>query len=426
MFYINDQFYSEQDLENRWRQLADNDGFNECRRLAVVTEDLFEWLAVALFCQRRGRSVAPIHPDTPKAGALEKARQLQCDGLVWQLAENIQRLTLDKQAADDRASGTLIQFSSGTTGAPKRVERRWSEIATEIEHYNRALDFEDDVVPVVACPVTHSYGLICGVMATLARGQTPHIVSGWNPKYLIRILSGYRKPVLYSSPTFIKALIDLWPADRPLYGVMTSGSAMPTRWFRALSQMTAQLWQQYGCSEAGCVAVARDPAESGIVGQPLGHCGIVAGTSSEQPGEVVVLQGERHIHTRDSGYLDRQGQLHFCGRLDDTIVVSGLNVYPREVEDALTDHEGIHDAVAFKVQDALAGERIGVFYTGDANLSETEVRRWCAGRLARHQWPSWVRYREELPRLPNGKISRRQLSRQYGQGGEAVQGQGAA
>lgn len=421
MFYINDQFYGEQDLENRWRELADDDRFNQCRRLAVATEDMFEWLAIALFCRRRGRSVAPIHPDTPKAGALEKARQMQCDGLVWQRAESIHRLT-----GGNRVDNTLIQFSSGTTGAPKRVERRWSDIATEIKHYNRALDFEDDVVPVVACPVTHSYGLICGVLATLARGQTPHIVSGWNPKYLIRILSGYRKPVLYSSPPFIKSLMAFWPADKPLYGVMTSGSPMPASWFRELSRLTAQLWQQYGCSEAGCVAVASEPAESAIVGQPLGHCSIVAGLSSEQPGEVVVLQGERRIHTNDCGYLDGRGQLHFCGRLDDTIVVSGLNVYPREVEDALMAHEGIRDAVAFKVQDALAGERIGVLYTGDANLSETEVRRWCAGRLARHQWPSWVRYREELPRLPNGKISRRQLSRHFGQGGEAIQDQGAA
>ncbi len=408
LFYLDDHAYEQRDLGNRWAALESQSELKVARRIAVCTHDRFEWLAIALYARRHGLSVAPLHSDTPRAVALDKAAQLECDTLIWQSANNLQRLE-----STEAPSGTLIQFSSGTTGEPKRIERTWSEIDIEIEHYNRALDLSPEVVPVVACSVTHSYGLICGVMASMARGAVPHIVTGWNPKHLLRTLRHYPKPMLYSSPSFIKTLLMLWPGDQPLYGVMTSGSVMPRAWFETLTKKAVNVWQQYGCSEAGCVAIARQPVDADVMGKALGHCELLAGQEADSPEEVVIQLGERQVHTGDAGYLDAADALRFCGRLDDTIISAGLNVYPQEVEDALMTHSGIHDVVVFKLPDALAGERVAAVYTGDASLTDRDLRALYRERLATYQWPSWVRCLDRIPRMPNGKISRRELAARF-------------
>lgn len=409
LFYLNDRPYDRAIIEARWRQLTRALSAVSGRRLAVCTHDSVEWLALVLYARQQGLSIAPLPPDTPRATALEKARALHCDGLIWQSAEQLVPLERTASARE----GTLIQFSSGTTGEAKPIERTWSEIDTEITHYHQALELPPEVVPVVACSISHSYGLICGVLAALDRGVAPRIVTGWNPKYLLKVLRAESRPLLYSSPTFIRTLMMLWPPGEPLYGVMTSGSVMPEAWFDEVRGKTDNLWQQYGCSEAGCVALAQQPERADIMGAPLGHGELRAGSGPEEPEEVVVIQQGRHIATGDAGYLDSQGRLRFCGRLDDTIIAAGFNVYPQEVENILMRHAGIREAVVFKQPDPLAGERVAAVYTGASPLGDADLRAFCRQHLASHQWPSRFYHRERIPRLPNGKVSRRQLAEQF-------------
>lgn len=87
-------------------------------------------------------------------------------------------------------------MSSGTTGEPKCIERTWEEIEVEIEHYNKLLPVEADTIPFIACPITHSYGLISGVLSAFQRGVQPRILASTNPKYVLKMLS--EKPGIYS------------------------------------------------------------------------------------------------------------------------------------------------------------------------------------------------------------------------------------
>lgn len=410
LFYLDDKPYDQAAIQQRWTILDGIAALKPCRRIAVCTHDTAEWLALALYCRERGLSVAPIHAETPHAIAREKAAALDCDGFIWQHAENFQALTPNTKTA-----GTLIQFSSGTTGAPKQIERHWADIDIEIEHYNRAIDLAADITPVVACSVTHSYGLICGLLASMARGATPHIISGWNPKHLLRTLQQYSKPLLYSSPVFIKTLLMLWRDPQPLYGVMTSGAVMPEQDFAVLQNKARHIWQQYGCSEAGCVTLAYQPQNAAVMGRALGHCQLIAGTDSATPGEVIIRQGRRDIYTGDAGYLDAGDNppLHFCGRIDDTIISAGFNVYPQEVERALMTHPAIIEAVVFSMPDPLAGARVAAIYTAAEALNEEQLRELYQQQLTRHQRPAWIQHIDNIPRLANGKISRRQLTQKF-------------
>jgi len=304
-------------------------------------------------------------------------------------------------------------MSSGTTGAPKCVSRSWAEIEAELSAYVAGFPEPDAMTPVVSCPITHSYGLICGVLAGLKRGRSPKIVNAQNPKSLIRILRETENPLLYSSPAVLHTLAQLMPAGEKIHGVMTSGALLPAPWFAKIRERSQRMFQQYGCSEAGVVAVNRDVVSADEMGQALPHVRILAGETREAPDEVLVDVAGRRVETRDLGYLNDDGALVFVSRLDDTINVSGLNVYPGEVEDAAMAHPDVSDAVAFRIADPFAGERVGLIVVGERRIDETGLRDWCRANLAGHQTPAAILQVAAAPRQANGKVSRREVAALY-------------
>jgi fatty-acyl-CoA synthase len=115
--------------------------------------------------------------------------------------------------------------------------------------------------------------------------------------------------------------------------------------------------------------------------------------------------------TGDVGYLDDLGRLFVLGREDDMIVSGGENVYPRSVEDALSEHPGIAEVAAIGVDDDVYGQRIAVHVVKapGARLSAKAVRDHVRARRPRFEVPRDVVFRDELPRGATGKILRRSL-----------------
>ncbi|MCT7654810.1 AMP-binding protein [Oceanimonas sp. NS1] len=283
--------------------------------------------------------------------------------------------------------GELLQMSSGTTGEPKCIARSWSSIDRELDSYVSAFTEPASMTPVIACPVTHSYGLIAGLLVALKRGQQPVVIDNLNPKYLLRRLRELPAPLLYSSPAMLNTLCRLLPAGERLHAVMTSGTVLPGPWFEALRKASRHLFQQYGCSEAGCIAINPDVRAAVDIGLVLPHLSLVNAPEQDAPGELVVQGEDGVIHTRDLGWRRPDGMLVFVARLDDTINVAGLNVYPQEVEDVVMAMAAVHDAVVIRKADPFAGERVCLLFSADRPVSVAELRDWCQDRLARHQIP---------------------------------------
>lgn len=436
MLKIDDQNFTPMEIESRLNEISfwlTGQPF-PVTRLAVCAASPVDWLVLVFYCRQHNISLAPLYPDTPYAAALAKARAMQCDALWWQQREGLQAIECGGHSA--ASTGVLIQMSSGTTGTPKIVERSWQSISDEIQSYNQTIHLPLQVTPVIACSVTHSYGLICGVLATLARGCVPHVITTWNPKYVLRVLASYDKPILYSAPAFIYSLVQLLPkAESPqtnLYAVMTSGMVLPDIWFNVIQQRVTHFYQQYGCSEVGCISIAKNPQMASVIGRALPHLKLyLAGNSSEAAagaaeippdlvgsppdmadtaGELVVEISGKRVYTQDLVRPDLSGDWIFCSRLDDTIIVAGLNVYPVEVENALLQLPGVTEVVVYKSLDDLTGQRVAALYASEREIPLTELRAWCAQRLARHQWPSQWQRVAEIPKLANGKISRRLLA----------------
>lgn len=238
------------------------------------------------------------------------------------------------------------------------------------------------------------------------------VIKNLNPKYILRKLRGVDAPLLYSSPSLLAAITMLAKPDEPIHAVMTSGTLLPNKWFETLRAKVRHVHQQYGCSEAGCIALGQDITAANELGVPLPHVEILTGSTPTDPKEILVrLPDGKFIQTRDLGYM-RDGRLHFVSRADDMINVAGLNVYPSEVEEVALEMPGVREAIVFKRAHGFGHEQVCLYFVSETPLPHQAVREWCAQRLAAHQVPMNITQVPDIPKLPNGKVSRKALAQE--------------
>ncbi|MEW2914159.1 AMP-binding protein [Leisingera sp. JC11] len=403
MFVLNDTTIDPSDLAARLDRVLTDPATH---RYGLHMQNAGTALSALLYLRAQGAGVFPIHPGIPPETAREMAQAAGCDVM---LTDGLKQTALPQAGTAPRGD-VLVQMSSGTTGAAKVITRTWAEIAAEVESYAAFFTASAAMTPVIACPVTHSYGLIAGVFVALHRGHVPVVLDSLNPKYILRRLRETDQPLLYTSPAMLHTLARLLPADQRLYAANTSGTVLPDAWFQAIRARTTHLFQQYGCSEAGCVAINQDLQNPYDVGKPLPHVTLTAGRTGTPHAVRITIAGQT-IDTGDLGCLSDTGMLVFTARADDLINVAGLNVYPQDIEKTVMALPGVTDAVAFRLPDPHSGARAGLLYAGTA--SEDTIRQACRAALADYQQPALIRQLPALPRQANGKISRREISAQY-------------
>ncbi|WP_231564776.1 AMP-binding protein [Paracoccus halophilus] len=377
-------------------------------RVGLRMRDLAGYVATVLALRERGAGVFPIHPDMPDSRTKDMLARAACD--IFLDDHGITRLP------GIGRGGELVQMSSGTTGTPKVITRSWAEVATEIDAYVSDFAEPDAMTPVIAAPTTHSYGLIPGLMVGLRRARTsgrmPVVLDNTNPRFILKILRETDRPLLYASPALLHLLAQLTP--EPIHAAMTSGTILPEAWFRTIRSRTRHLFQQYGCSELGCISINRDLQSPTDIGHPLSHLAVRLGATVDMPSEIIVTSGGRTVHTGDLARRDRSGRILFVSRSDDMINVAGFNTYPIEIETVLGDCSGVDDAVVFAIADSFAGTRVGVLFAGRAQPDE--VLDFALKNLAPFQRPAAIRKVEALPREANGKISRRRVREDFAAG----------
>jgi len=410
MFVLNDTRIDPTEIYDRLdRSLTDPSTL----RFGIHMSSTETLLATILYLRERGAGVYPIHPDIPAETAQDMARKAGCHVL---LLNGLRQVQIAQPEPVD--PGVLVQMTSGTTGAAKVTTRHWDEWNADVESYADFFTASADMTPVVACPITHSYGLVSGVLVGLHRGHEPVVLDGLNPKYILRRLREVENPLLFTSPAMLHTLARFLPKDEKINAAMTSGTILPESWFTLIRARTTHFFQQYGCSETGCITVNQDLQNAYEVGQVLPHLQVTAGTATE-PGPIKVRNGIRFADTGDLGRLDADGNLTFTTRADDMINVAGLNVYPQDVERCVMAMDGVTDAVAFRLDDAHAGDRVGLIYSG-AGVAEDTVRTHCRSQLAGFQHPTIVEHVAAVPRQANGKISRRAVAAQFTREREAA------
>ncbi len=429
---INDTHYSEHDFEQLYAHFDTMPLLNDA--VAVCFDEPFIQLALCFYLKQHNVSVLPIHPSLPITSAQQLARRAKCQTLFYKNLDSALHIEEPATVSDnsrlkkENKKAGLIQMSSGTTGEPKCIKRSWAEIDFEIKNYISLFKQADKMQAVIACPVTHSYGLIAGVMVALARGQQPLIITNINPKYLMKKLLACDKPLLYSSPLMLQGLAQFWPKGSQLHAAMTSGSTMSSQIYQQLSNKITYLYQQYGCSEAGCISISLNMDCATDLGEALPHISLSCSDNSAHPSELIANittpHGIKTINTQDLCYLEKKltddgvsatlkNKLRFVSRSDDTIIVAGLNVYPQDVEETILKHPDIDDLVVFKVDDAIAGNRVALQYTSKKTVDPMQLRQWCKSRLAQFQQPFHLTQVDKIERLANSKINRKAIASEF-------------
>lgn len=416
MIYVDNHYFDQSHFDRCFSLFEAHAVLKRCaaHRVAVRVTDPAFWLALCFYVKQHGGVVFPLASDAPREAARRRATKAGCDYLFFGTGEDCletaQELPFEGATAVPGGAPCLVQMSSGTTGEPKVVERSWSEIDTEIEHYLRAFPAAHSTTSIVAAPVTHSYGLISGVMAAISRGEKPRVISNLNPKYVLRRISETPSPLVYSSPTLIKTLCALTSENHKIFSLITSGTTMQRAGFESALTKVTHLHQQYGCSEAGCITVAENIQAADDLGAPLSHLVVSAGESAEAPWPIIVHTRSRApIDTGDVGYFESD-RLRFVARADDTINVAGLCVYPAEVEEVVLEMPEVSDAAVFRKPHSLGHEQVALQFVSDRKLPSEAIRAWCAARLSPYQVPMSITQVADIPKLPNGKISRKALS----------------
>jgi long-chain acyl-CoA synthetase len=293
-------------------------------------------------------------------------------------------------------------------------------------------------------PFFHSYGLTVVMNLAISVAGAIVLLPRFTMKDALRAIARFRPTVFPAVPTIYNAI-----ANHPLaqrydlrsIRVCISGAApLPAEVAEAFESVTgARLVEGYGLTETSPVTHCNPIHGERHIGSiglpiPLTDAQVVDSDSREplpqgEVGELAVrgpqvMQGywaneeetnailqDGWLYTGDMARQDEDGYFYIVDRKKDLILVNGLNVYPREVEEALYECDKVQEVVVAGVPDRQRGEIVKAYVVikADAEATERELRQFCAERLAPYKVPSRIEFRESLPKSGVGKYLRRQL-----------------
>jgi len=361
----------------------------------------------------------------------------------------------------DRQAGTLMLYTSGTTGRPKGVRRPLMpgnpDVVASLAGMLGAL-FQlkvGDGVHLVTGPLYHAAPGGFG-SASLHLGHTLVLMDKWDAEDTLRMIERHRVTSTHMVPTMFHRMLALpdaikWRYDvSSLRAVIHGAAPIGVEAKKALIEWWGPvIYEYYGATEGGgTIANSADwLTKPGTVGKPWPGTEIrVFDDAGQQlpagePGNVYMksMVGEFEYYkdpakTRESqrdglftvgdiGYLDADGWLFLCDRAKDLIISGGVNIYPAEIEKTLMEHPKVADAAVFGIPNEEWGEEIkAVIQPADGiepgpALAE-ELMAFAAERLARFKLPRSIDFAAELPRLDTGKLYKRFLRDPYWEGRE--------
>ncbi|MFL5846517.1 MAG: AMP-binding protein [Solirubrobacteraceae bacterium] len=338
--------------------------------------------------------------------------------------------------------GRVVILTSGTTGTPKGANRSQPENLDPAAALFSKIPFRARETTMIAAPMFHSWGF---AHFTLGMGLASTLVMRrkFDPEAMLQAVAEHEATVLAVVPVMLQRTLEL-PAEiidrydtSSLKIIAASGSALPGELaVKVMDHFGDVLYNLYGSTEVAWATIATPEdmrAAPGTAGRP--PRGTIVKIYDEQGSEVepcdtgrifvgneMLFEGytgggnkdviEGLMATGDVGHFGPDGRLFVDGRDDEMIVSGGENVFPREVEDLLHDHEGVEEVAIIGVQDEEFGQRLKAFVVPvkSKKPSEADLKKHIKSNLAGYKVPREFVFMDELPRNATGKVLKRELA----------------
>jgi long-chain acyl-CoA synthetase len=342
--------------------------------------------------------------------------------------------------ADDTA---VLIYTSGTTGKPKGAELTHFLLYMNCTVSGQLFGARPDDVTLAVLPFFHVFGLSSVLNVSVRHGGCLSIVPRFEPGGVLDAIEADKCTVIAGVPTMLHALAQLDVTGRDLAALrvaVSGGASLPENVMGTFeTKYGIEVLEGYGLSETGSTSSFNRPGDRKplSVGKPIWGVQMRIGDSDDNPlppgpdqiGEILirghnVMKGYRNrpeataaalkggwLHTGDLGYVDADGFYFIVDRTKDLVIRGGYNVYPREIEEVLYAHPAIREAAVIGKPDERLGEEVVavVVLEAGASLDEQQVIAYTKERLAAYKYPREVRFRDELPKGPTGKILKTEL-----------------
>lgn len=424
--------------------------------VAIMLPNQVEFVVAMFAAWRLGAAVTPINPGLTSKEAshqiADSGSKLVVNGSGEAVVPDVRslpvaalkgRVTHAGAPFDDPAALALLIYTSGTTGLPKGVMLDHANIEAMSDMGRQSLKITAADHCLLMLPLFHVNGIVVSILTPLSAGSRTTIRRRFDIKTFFDDIERLRPTYFSAVPTIYAQLNNLPGSVKPdtsslRYSVCGAAPAPADLLKSFEARYGFPLVEGYGLSEGTCastinpfdgvrkvgtvgppfigqrIAIA-DPTGShlpqGAVGEVLVHGPNVMRGYLGKPEETARTVVNGWLHTGDIGRIDEDGYLSIVGRLKEMIIRGGENIYPKEIEDVLTEHPDVLEAAVIGVPHEMFGEVVMAYIAGrhGATGKIEGLDEFCATRLVRYKRPSAIEYLEGLPKNAVGKVDKMKL-----------------
>ncbi|HUT49859.1 MAG TPA: long-chain fatty acid--CoA ligase [Alphaproteobacteria bacterium] len=354
------------------------------------------------------------------------------------------------QDIDPERTVALLQYTGGTTGLPKGAMLSHAAITSADAMYSawggqfRERPADQNKTSLVL-PLFHIFGLSVVLLGAIRDRSEIILYPQPDIDLILKDIARKKPNVLPGVPTLFTALANHPKARETDFSSLnycaSGGAPLPPEVQALFHKVTGvQVYEGYGLTETSPAATAqvrKNEYRIGSCGVPLPGTeieirGLDDGAIKMSAGEIgeICIKGPQlmlgywnreeetrealrdgWLFTGDTGYLDKDGYLFIVDRKKDLIISSGFNVYPRNVEDAIYEHDAVEEVTVIGIQDDYKGEvpKAFVKLRDGASLTVDDLKASLKDKLAKYEIPAEVEFRDALPKTPVGKLSKKEL-----------------
>ena len=326
-------------------------------------------------------------------------------------------------------SPALIGYTSGTTGRPKGAVLSHGNLLASVRGLEIAWRWTPDDILILALPLFHMHGLGVGLHGSLAVGAKVVLLSEFNVDEVLDSITKFDATMFFGVPTMYSRLLESPKAtELEQLRLCVSGSApLAAELHQSIHRVTGlHVLERYGMTETAMLVSNPYKGERrpGSVGFPLPGVEVrlegdpaeiqVKGPNVfsgywERPEEITAAFVDGWCRTGDLGAIDPEGYQSIVGRAKELIISGGFNVYPREVEEVISEYEPIQECAVVGIPDEEWGEVVVAFVVAEREIEDEEIKLFVGERLAHYKRPRRTYTLETLPRNALGKIQKHRL-----------------